>query len=230
MDHALLARFLPRFVATARERLQRSLQLIRATDADALVKELHALAGEASMLGLTAIAEPARAGENAAIAARESGDRRGLVRVARLIREASKALDGIEAEPPAHDPAGRPQGNGQVLVVDDSPINGEALREALNDAGLSAASALGRQEALEAIAQHSPSVILLDVHIPGEECASLCAALQAAASPRPTVLLVSGMEQGELRALAAEIGADGAVSKTGGLSPIVARACQAASR
>jgi HPt (histidine-containing phosphotransfer) domain-containing protein len=55
-------RFLPRFREIAAERLAR----MRAPDAQAVVavEQLHALAGEASILGVTEVAEQARAAES----------------------------------------------------------------------------------------------------------------------------------------------------------------------
>jgi HPt (histidine-containing phosphotransfer) domain-containing protein len=62
----LRIRFLPRFVETTRGRLARARSLFEHGDAPTLAHELHALAGEAMMLDLRAIAENARRGESAA--------------------------------------------------------------------------------------------------------------------------------------------------------------------
>jgi HPt (histidine-containing phosphotransfer) domain-containing protein len=62
VNDELLARFLPRFRAIAKDRLAR----VRARgDGDALsaIQELHALAGEAAVLGLKHVAELVRAAE-----------------------------------------------------------------------------------------------------------------------------------------------------------------------
>jgi HPt (histidine-containing phosphotransfer) domain-containing protein len=65
----LIARFLPRFAALARERTARAMAV--ATNADvaqapSVVRDMHSVAGEAGMLGLQAVLEAAREAENAA--------------------------------------------------------------------------------------------------------------------------------------------------------------------
>ena len=61
------ARFLPRFVATARERLERASKLIAdgALATPSIAADLHTIAGEASIMGLDEIAALAREGERA---------------------------------------------------------------------------------------------------------------------------------------------------------------------
>ncbi|HEY3357506.1 MAG TPA: Hpt domain-containing protein [Polyangia bacterium] len=87
----LQARFLPRFVSTAGERLCRIDGLLAQGQTGAVAAELHSLAGEASMLGLDQVADPARAGE---IAARR-GDRPALTgslgTITRLVQDLGAA-------------------------------------------------------------------------------------------------------------------------------------------
>jgi hypothetical protein len=61
------AQFLPRFVSSARERLERASKLISdgANAALAIATDLHTIAGEASILGLDEVAILARDGERA---------------------------------------------------------------------------------------------------------------------------------------------------------------------
>jgi HPt (histidine-containing phosphotransfer) domain-containing protein len=60
-------KFLPRFVASARERLERASKLIAdgANAAPSIATDLHTIAGEASIMGLHDVAEMAREGERA---------------------------------------------------------------------------------------------------------------------------------------------------------------------
>lgn len=63
------ARFLPRFAAVARKRLENAEALIARADpakAGMLAAEMHALAGEAAILGLTEVADAAHEAEIAA--------------------------------------------------------------------------------------------------------------------------------------------------------------------
>jgi HPt (histidine-containing phosphotransfer) domain-containing protein len=78
MDELAIA-FLPRFLASARGRIARAraaLQSTRTPDRQAVSHELHALAGEAAVLELIAVAELARAAEAIARRWSASGDAR----------------------------------------------------------------------------------------------------------------------------------------------------------
>jgi len=62
----LLAAFMPKFTAVAKTRVARSLELAMHRDpegAHMIARELHAIAGEAGLLGVTNIVALARAGE-----------------------------------------------------------------------------------------------------------------------------------------------------------------------
>lgn len=61
----LRAKFLPRFVAGARERLARARKLLASGEAAIVVTEMHASAGEAGMLEFTRVAEVLSAAEAA---------------------------------------------------------------------------------------------------------------------------------------------------------------------
>ena len=83
MIEDLRRRFLPRFVETSRERLARAHSLFEGGDAPTLAHELHALAGEAMMLDLGAVADHARLAEVAARAwSKASEDSGGCSRAA----------------------------------------------------------------------------------------------------------------------------------------------------
>ena len=65
----LVARFLPRFAALARERLQKATGIAAQRDRDgagAVAHDLHSLAGEAGLLGLEGVIDLARIAEDAA--------------------------------------------------------------------------------------------------------------------------------------------------------------------
>jgi HPt (histidine-containing phosphotransfer) domain-containing protein len=65
----LLAKFLPRFLALAHDRLRNGLEVAtnRWRDrAEGIAHELHALAGEAGLLGLEGVVDHARTAEEAA--------------------------------------------------------------------------------------------------------------------------------------------------------------------
>ncbi len=65
----LTARFLPRFAALARDRLARGMTVAVGRQRDQgsqLVHDMHAMAGEAGLLGLSAVMELARGAESSA--------------------------------------------------------------------------------------------------------------------------------------------------------------------
>jgi HPt (histidine-containing phosphotransfer) domain-containing protein len=65
----LVARFLPRFAALARERAARALAVAANADtaqAETVVRDMHSVAGEAGMLGLQDVLRAARDAESAA--------------------------------------------------------------------------------------------------------------------------------------------------------------------
>ena len=67
MIDEIRAKFLPRFVESTRERLERASKLIAdgSNAAPAIAADLHTIAGEASIMGLVEIADLARKGERA---------------------------------------------------------------------------------------------------------------------------------------------------------------------
>jgi HPt (histidine-containing phosphotransfer) domain-containing protein len=81
----LYAKFLPQFLSLARERTQRAREVAGPRDAASLttaMRELHAIAGEAGLLGLAAIVPLARAAEEHA----------------KLLRDAEATGDGAAFE------------------------------------------------------------------------------------------------------------------------------------
>lgn len=66
-----------------------------------------------------------------------------------------------------------------ILIVDDSPNNLEILAETLTSAGFEIAVALDGETALEQIAYDQPTLILLDVMMPGVDGFEICRRLKA---------------------------------------------------
>ena len=81
----LLARFLPRFVESAHVRIRRATELFAARDFGKLASELHTLAGEASVLGLSEIGALARNAEQMARNATIDGCEEKLAQIERSI-------------------------------------------------------------------------------------------------------------------------------------------------
>ncbi|HJZ87338.1 MAG TPA: Hpt domain-containing protein [Polyangia bacterium] len=92
----LRARFLPRFVAASRARLARSRGLTAPASADpgTLAKELHAMAGEAALIGFPDLADLARATEISA-RAWASGHADAAERCRRNLAELEVAVEAL---------------------------------------------------------------------------------------------------------------------------------------
>jgi HPt (histidine-containing phosphotransfer) domain-containing protein len=96
MMDGLRARFMPRFVATARERLRRAAEMCKARDAVGVASELHACAGEAGMLELAELARLSAAGEIAARAWSTGGGQTAQDDCARCIAAIEEELLKVE--------------------------------------------------------------------------------------------------------------------------------------
>jgi CheY-like chemotaxis protein len=221
MIDELRARFRDRFIDTARERVRKSLALIGdAQGAETLTIELHSLAGEAALLGLTKISESARAGE---LAAREwsEGDESGKVRCARAVRLVSRYVEAFAREPVAA--TGEGEAPPRVLVVDDSTLSGEHVADALSDAGYRARLATEPITALRVADEFVPHIVLCDVHMPGVALADLCHKLHSVTSGRIRVVLFSAMSEENLARTVGQVGADGYITKERGIEHVIER-------
>jgi putative two-component system response regulator len=80
-----------------------------------------------------------------------------------------------------------------ILVVDDEPDVREMLQEALTDMGCAVINAGSAREALTALEQSAPDLVITDVHMRGMTGVELCAAIKA--DPRfqliPVVILTA---------------------------------------
>jgi HPt (histidine-containing phosphotransfer) domain-containing protein len=104
----LYAKFLPQFVQLARGRLERAMDLVARSDATAMataVRELHAIAGEAGLLGQGAIMALARKGEEMAKKLRDSSADAG-VDVGTLAGTMQELKAALELVGPPAKPAG----------------------------------------------------------------------------------------------------------------------------
>jgi DNA-binding NtrC family response regulator len=119
----------------------------------------------------------------------------------------------------ARRPSRRPSSNAEalVLVVDDDPVVLQATRERLTRVGFRVTTARTAQQALRALAERRPRLVLLDAMMPGSREESLLTELQKA-KQLANVVLHSGLGMTELSALATSAGALGAIQKTGDMA------------
>jgi DNA-binding NarL/FixJ family response regulator len=112
-------------------------------------------------------------------------------------------------------PAARLWGVTRVLIVDDHPAVRAGLRSLVHgEPGFSVVGVEADAEsALATTERVMPDVVLLDVHLPGEDGLSVCLRLDGAAD-RPRLVLYSAFADERLAVLAAVAGADAVVSKS----------------
>lgn len=98
---------------------------------------------------------------------------------------------------------------GTVLVVDDLASNIRLLTRILTADGYEVVPAASGAEAIAAIAQQAPDVVLMDVRMPGRDGFSVCDELKQNAETRLIpVVLMTGSTEREDRVRAIEAGAD----------------------
>ena len=98
MSADLRARFMPRFVEVARARLEKmSALLADPAKTGQVAVELHTVAGEAAMLGLTELADTARSAEIAAHHGDTSAARRGVQALGQQVESLAAGLPARSA-------------------------------------------------------------------------------------------------------------------------------------
>lgn len=104
--------------------------------------------------------------------------------------------------------------NTRVVVADDEPPVAELLRRILLKDGYAVEVVNDGLAALQAVEEHKPHVVLLDVNMPGMSGIDVCRRLKQDLANRLTpVILVTGMTQREKRLEGLEAGADDFLSK-----------------
>ena len=111
-----------------------------------------------------------------------------------------------------------------VLVVEDEwPIT-RLLTRLLNEQGFEVESAIDGEAALKSVTQCPPSLILLDVGLPGIDGFEVCRRLKGNPSTRLTpVVLLTGLQGREHRIAGIDAGADDFLQKPFALATLAAR-------
>jgi putative two-component system response regulator len=95
----------------------------------------------------------------------------------------------------AHIEADRP--GGRILVVDDYDANVKLLKRWLSGDGYEVLTASSGRDALAAVAQHRPDLLLLDIMIPEPDGVTVCRMLKAnPATAAIPIIFMSGLEPG----------------------------------
>lgn len=101
-----------------------------------------------------------------------------------------------------------------ILIVDDNPSNTKLLAFLLASKGYDVRTAANADEALIAIAEHRPRLILMDIQLPGMDGLTLTRRLKSDPATKDISIIAAtayAMKGDEERALAA--GCDGYVTK-----------------
>jgi two-component system, OmpR family, KDP operon response regulator KdpE len=109
----------------------------------------------------------------------------------------------------------------RTLIVDDEPEIRRALRVALGDRGYAVSAVASGEEAIVAVEQSRPDVILLDLGMPGMGGLAACKQIRARWPVPIIVLSVMGEERDKVEAL--DAGADDYLTKPFGIDELVAR-------
>ena len=111
---------------------------------------------------------------------------------------------------------------GVVLVVEDEPAIADLLRMYLSREGFQVLVESDGQQALNAVAEHRPSCILLDVGLPAMDGIEVCRRLRAEQDWTP-VLFCTARDDEVDRVLGLELGADDYITKPFSPREVVAR-------
>jgi urea transport system substrate-binding protein len=109
--------------------------------------------------------------------------------------------------------------HGTVLVVDDDTSILDTVAAILSNEGYDVVSAASGQEALDAVAQKQPLLILLDMRMPIMDGWAVSRALRAQGSSVPIVVMTAAESA---KRWADEVGADGYLAKPFGLDDLLA--------
>jgi len=122
------------------------------------------------------------------------------------------------------DQAEPPRSKGRVLVVDDDVTVAELFRKLLVKEGYSVDVVHDGPDALEAVAEHRPDLILLDVNMPGMSGMEVCRRVKRDLASRLTpVVMVTGLAERERRIEGLEAGADDFLGKPVDTQELLAR-------
>jgi two-component system, OmpR family, KDP operon response regulator KdpE len=109
----------------------------------------------------------------------------------------------------------------RVLIVDDEPQIRRVMRPALAANGYEPYEARTGEEALQALREFDPDVILLDINMPGMGGMAACREIRAASEVAIIVLSVRDSERDKIAAL--DAGADDYITKPFSMNEVMAR-------
>jgi DNA-binding response OmpR family regulator len=112
--------------------------------------------------------------------------------------------------------------NTKILIVEDDPHILLGLEEVLKSDGLEVAVCNRGDQALDAVAKHRPTLIVLDVMLPGLSGYDVCKRLRAAKNATPILMLTAKSQELD-KVVGLDLGADDYVTKPFGVRELLAR-------
>lgn len=104
--------------------------------------------------------------------------------------------------------------SGTVLIVDDEPMILAAVSGVLAGAGFDTHTCHMWPGVANSVRSASPDVVLLDYNMPGVNGSEICRILKRNSVDRDMkIILFSAEDEGDLRRIVAECGADGYIKK-----------------
>jgi DNA-binding response OmpR family regulator len=110
----------------------------------------------------------------------------------------------------------------KILIVEDDPHILLGLEEVLKSEGYDTASCNRGDAALEAVVKHQPSLIVLDVMLPGLSGYDICKQLRAKKYIAPILMLTAKGQEID-KVIGLDLGADDYVTKPFGVRELLAR-------
>jgi diguanylate cyclase (GGDEF)-like protein len=111
----------------------------------------------------------------------------------------------------------------RLLVVEDDPDQRDSLKRLLENEGYEVVTAADGAAALEAVAQASFDVVLLDVGMPGEDGFRVCRRIRASVREPLPILFLTAYSDLESRVRGLEIGAEDYILKPYDIKELMAR-------
>ncbi|MFC1407550.1 MULTISPECIES: response regulator transcription factor [Streptacidiphilus] len=131
-------------------------------------------------------------------------------------------MSASAAQPAANDPSSTEDALARVLVVDDEPALRDALESSLAFEGYEVTTASDGLEALDAIAEKSPDLVLLDIMMPRMDGLTTVRRLRSRGDTVPVLMLTARDAVGD-RVTGLDVGADDYLAKPFELDELLAR-------
>jgi two-component system KDP operon response regulator KdpE len=127
----------------------------------------------------------------------------------------------ISEGPQTRQPALHRPGGARILVIDDEPEIGRAVRAGLASAEFAVEWASTATKGMEQVAAWHPDVVILDLSLPDMDGIDVCRELRTWTQVPIIILSVRGGEADKIAAL--ELGADDYLTKPFGMGELIAR-------